>query len=155
MIKSMPPHSEWWVKVSDFGITKRMNSAMEVLSTVKGTMPYMAPELLSHEPGRMIMIDHQAADMWSLGEMVFRMLTKTPAFGPGTLYHYLARPDLFPSYKLIEKGVSHQAVDFIQSLMKPPPESRLRSVAALYHPWLQICRPSEMPFSPSKFSHST
>ena len=143
MIKSQPPIGAWWVKISDFGISKRINSSREPLSTVKGTVPYMAPEILGQEPGASYQIDYQAADMWSLGEMVFRMLTKTPTFpSHGFLFRYMARPDLFPSKELALHQVSQEADSFLQSLMKPAPERRLRSDQTLEHPWIRPCRTS-------------
>lgn len=109
----------------------------------------MPPEAFSHGPGTPVVINHQAADMWSVGEVVFRMLAKTAAFPSlHALLGYLARPDFFPSKFLQENGAGEKARDFIQSLMRPAPEVRLTSSQALDHPWLQPLRPSVPVISP-------
>ncbi|KAL2023479.1 hypothetical protein VTK56DRAFT_2475 [Thermocarpiscus australiensis] len=46
----------WWVKRSDFGVSKRVQGEMGAQSTVKGTLLHMAPELISHEPGSAIQL---------------------------------------------------------------------------------------------------
>ncbi|KAH7313556.1 kinase-like domain-containing protein [Stachybotrys elegans] len=139
LVKSRPPASSWWVKLSDFGISKRLEESMGQLSTVKGTVSYMAPELLGHEPGSPVQIDYMASDMWSAGEMTFRMLTKSATFSSHrALLRYLDRPDLFPSQEITNHGGSEDAASFIRQLMQPSPESRLRSGQALEHPWLRL-----------------
>jgi serine/threonine protein kinase len=126
---------------------------MEMLSTIKGTISYMAPELFGYEPGSSYQVDYQAADMWSLGEMAFRMLTKTATFpSHGSLFRYLARPDLFPSQELARQNSSEQAISFLQSLMRPAPEDRIRSVQALDHVWVQPCKVSGPTLTPPALS---
>jgi len=153
LIKSQPPQSGWWVKLSDFGISKRIEGAMEMLSTVKGTPPYMAPELLTHEPGSEVEVDHRAADMWSLGEMAYRMLTRTATFSSiPALFRYVMWPDLFPSQELANHGVSGGVESFIRFLMKPTPENRLTSDKAMDHAWIQPCRNSREMLAVAKTS---
>jgi serine/threonine protein kinase len=138
LIKSQPPNSKWWVKISDFGISKRIDAGFMLLSTVPGTTAYMAPEILSQEPGSSYKINYQQADMWSLGEVVFRMLTKMATFPlHSDLFRYMARPDLFPSRPLSENGASDEVDIFIRAIMRPVPDDRLPSAEALRHPWLQ------------------
>jgi serine/threonine protein kinase len=121
-----------------------------MLSTVKGTVSYMAPELFGHEPGGSLELNYKAADMWSLGEMVYRMLTKTATFpSHGALFRYLARPDLFPSQQLAKHSASELVGSFIRSLMKPSPDERLHSDRALDHDWIQPCRLSAPAPAPS------
>src|SRR5690606_18449392 len=69
LIKSQPPVGSWWVKLSDFGISKRLGAHFEQNSTVQGTRFYMAPELFGVQSGGSIRINHKAADIWSLGEI--------------------------------------------------------------------------------------
>ena len=42
LVQSKDP---WWVKIGDFGISKRNEEAREPISTIKGTSGYMTPEL--------------------------------------------------------------------------------------------------------------
>ncbi|SPO02533.1 uncharacterized protein DNG_05206 [Cephalotrichum gorgonifer] len=143
LIKSCPPDGSWWIKLSDFGISKRLDPSVEQNSTVKGTWSYMPPELFGYESGTPRVINYQAADMWSAGEMVFRMLSNEAVFpSPQVLLRYAAQPDFFPSEPLERNGAGKQAVDFIRSLMRPAPGDRLTSSQALDHPWLRPLRPS-------------
>lgn len=137
LIRSQPPTSKWWVKISDFGISKRVEGSIKVVSSIKGTMPYMAPELLFHEPSSTNPINHQAADMWALGEMAYRLLTKTAVFPThNALVIYLVNTDLFPTDNLTKRNASLNAISFIRSLMEPRPDKRLTSKTAMEHAWV-------------------
>lgn len=97
----------------------------------------MAPELLFYEPGSSIPINHQAADMWALGVMAYRLLTKTAVFSSTyALVTYLANADLFPTNNLIKREASSEAISFIRSLMAPHPDKRLTSEMAMEHAWV-------------------
>lgn len=66
------------------------------------------------------------------------MLTKAPAFKPiGRLSSYTTRPESFPAALLVEAGVSKLGIEFIRSLMRPAPNSRLTSEMAILHPWIK------------------
>jgi serine/threonine protein kinase len=151
LIKSLPPEGDWWVKLSDFGISKRIHGPTEVLSTVKGTPQYMAPELTTHEAGSGIRVDNRASDMWSLGEMSHRMLTATAAFSSQlSLFRYMIWSDSLPFQELAKHGASGDVESFIRALMKPTPEHRLTSDKALEHTWIQRCKPSSVIRVPSR-----
>jgi len=153
LIKSQPPQRDWWVKLSDFGISKRIEGSTAMLSTVKGTPQYMAPELITYEPGSTIQVDYQAADMWSLGEMAHRMLTAAAAFSTyQALFRYVCQLDLFQFQELAKHSASGDVESFIRALMKPTPEHRLTSDKALEHAWIQPCRPSRVNLPPSRTS---
>ncbi|EHK25911.1 uncharacterized protein TRIVIDRAFT_144790 [Trichoderma virens Gv29-8] len=137
LIRSQPPKSKWWVKISDFGISKRVEGSMNAVSSVRGTIPYMAPELLWHEPNTSAPINHQAADMWALGEMAYRILTQTAVFPTqNSLVNYLVNTSLFPIEKLCQQDASPDATSFIRSLMEPHPDKRLTAEKAMEHAWL-------------------
>ncbi|KAM0449151.1 hypothetical protein ACHAO4_007813 [Trichoderma viride] len=137
LIRSHPPTSKWWVKISDFGISKRVEGSIKVVSSIKGTIPYMAPELLFHEPSSSNSINHQAADMWALGEMAYRLLTKAAVFPThNALVRYLVYTNLFPTDNLTKRDASSDAVSFIRSLMEPHPDKRLTSETAMEHAWV-------------------
>jgi serine/threonine protein kinase len=105
-----------------------------MLSTVKGTPPYMAPELVTHEPGSARQVDHRSCDMWSLGEMAHRMLTATATFpSQAALFRYMIWPDSLPFEELAKHNASGDIESFIRALMKPTPEHRLTSGKALEH----------------------
>ncbi|OQE20308.1 hypothetical protein PENSTE_c013G05668 [Penicillium steckii] len=135
LIKSHPPQGEWWVKIGDFGISKRMEESPETSTTLRGTTGFIAPELYGFiNPG-----SPYSTDMWSFGEIIYQMLTKKPVFKPiSQLSSYIYHPEAFPSTALSDAGVTAICIDFIQSLMKPKPESRLTTKMALDHRWIQL-----------------
>ena len=64
------------VKILDFGVAKRMRETTVTDDTaVAGTFAYMSPEQLRGEP-----VD-QRTDIWSLGVVLWEMLTARPPFG--------------------------------------------------------------------------
>jgi serine/threonine protein kinase len=36
---------DWWVKIGDFGISKRADDGLAASSTLRGTLGFLAPEL--------------------------------------------------------------------------------------------------------------
>lgn len=120
-----------------------MEENPETSTTLRGTAGFIAPELYGFiNPG-----SPYSADIWSLGEITFQMLTKKPAFKPiGQLSSYTRHPETFPSTALSEAGVTAAGIDFVRSLMKPKPDSRLTTETALEHVWMQP--PSEIPSTP-------
>ena len=68
-----------WVKIGDFGITKRILNEQTFLKTEMGTLEYLAPEVLGHveeENSRYT----NAVDLWSLGCTCHRLLTMESPF---------------------------------------------------------------------------
>ena len=77
------------LKITDFGIAtlteevfaqaaKAGDLTRSTSGTIRGALPYMAPEMMFRSPG-----DHpgREADIWSLGAMMFRILTGEYPFG--------------------------------------------------------------------------
>lgn len=138
-MKSKPP-DPWWVKLSDFGISKRVADDPWGLSTTKGTLAYMAPELLGFisSSKKTDSRNTQAADMWALGGIAFQMLTKKPTFRDVSLLStYVQSPDSFPSALLRAHDVSEVGIDFITSIMQPNPEDRQTTAGAFLQPWME------------------
>ncbi|MCK1511371.1 serine/threonine protein kinase [Bradyrhizobium sp. 190] len=82
------------IKITDFGIATLAEELFEEViaksgdltrstsGTVKGALPYMAPEMMFRKPG-----DHVGceADIWSLGALMFRLMTGSFPFGEGMM----------------------------------------------------------------------
>jgi serine/threonine protein kinase len=68
------------VKVADFGLSKHKLNSTYVSSCrdLRGTLPYMAPELVS-DPERVC----EKADVWSLGVVMWEMMTRQTPFQVG------------------------------------------------------------------------
>lgn len=128
----------WWVKLTDFGISKPLGLATSGASTTIGTLLYMAPERLEGESS--VEISYPAADMWALGVMSYRLLMGADLFPTiGKIFQYCNRPDLSD----IDDGkISTDGAAFIRALLRPQAALRLESAAALGHDWIQPSRPS-------------
>ncbi|KAH6876349.1 kinase-like domain-containing protein [Thelonectria olida] len=145
------PRPDWWVKISDFGITKRAEAG-SALRSVVGTRGYLAPELLgfcpiseqrpsAHDRARLSYTT--AVDIWALGEITVRMLAGRSAFRDAhDLFDYVVRENPFPRQTLEDKEISDVCYDFLENTMAPSPSRRLRASDALSHPWLEPLRPS-------------
>ncbi|KAM7192563.1 Protein kinase-like domain containing protein, partial [Naviculisporaceae sp. PSN 640] len=127
-------HPDWWVVLSDFGLSKRVESIRTGSSGMLGTMPFIAPEVYGSTEG----MDWMPTDIYSLSELAVQMMTGRRTFDhPKAQSEYAAgKEDLFPSQRLYEHGADRTAVDFIQRLMAPIPHERLTAQAALEHAWI-------------------
>ena len=98
----------------------------------------MAPELQGFKDTSQgdTPIDFQAADMWALGEIAFRMLTGECTFSnPRALWLYCDGQDKYPSVKLVSFAGGSVA-QFVSSLMVVQPKLRMKAFNALKHPWI-------------------
>ena len=132
----MPPNP-WWVKLSDFGISKRAEeNAQNTSWTRAGTDGYMAPELLDYVPSSE-RADPPAADMWAMGVVAYQMLTAQLCFqSPGALVRYVSSPASDRLNFLRRHPVSDATVQFLQNIMQPDPSNRFTATQALEHPWV-------------------
>jgi serine/threonine protein kinase len=139
------------VKIGDFGISKRADDGLAASSTLRGTLGFLAPELHGFiETGKESSPSNaQAADMWSLGEIAFQILTNESTFkNTRHLANYVQSPSVFPSTTLLTHCVSDKGRDFIKSIMQPAPEKRLTAAEALCHDWMACyISPSPRPSS--------
>lgn len=110
-----------------------------MLSTLKGTLGFLAPELLFQNGQERTAIDDKAADMWALGETTVLILTRKPTFHlPGALFAYCTNQAGFPTRLLHSHQLSDEARDIIQGIMKVRPEERLTAKSGLEHAWMEI-----------------
>jgi len=120
------------IKLIDFGLAASYAEG-PLMGTI-GTKKYMAPEVLSGDEAY-----DNSADLWSLGVLLFKMLSKTLPFecDDDTLMVY---------YEWKSKRwtkVSQIAKDFIYNLLLPQ-EFRITIERALHHPWInEISKYSE------------
>lgn len=103
----------------------------------------MAPELhgFAEVGSKPASYNEQIADIWSVGEIAFRMLTKEPTFrNMAALFTYVQNPQTFPSALLDAQNVSPLGTEFIKSTMMPAPETRPTAEEALLHNWIKLYR---------------
>ncbi|KAF2121904.1 kinase-like domain-containing protein, partial [Lophiotrema nucula] len=144
LIHGKPP-GQWWIKIADFGISKRTEHTIAGPSTRKGTETFMPPEWHGFGSGEDDGLPNmpQAIDMWSLGETISRMITKEATFKtPYDLFRFAEAQDMFPEQSLRAHNASADAIDLITALMKLSPEARLTASQALQHRWLHTDSPS-------------
>ncbi|KAK3361700.1 kinase-like domain-containing protein [Lasiosphaeria ovina] len=140
LIKTHPPENEWWVKVCDLGLSKRAEGvAGGLTTTMRGTENFMAPETKGFPfTGDPRTADLFRADIWSLGETVFRALTGHGTFeDPAALLDYQQGKHNFPLNPLREAKASPLVQSFVVTLMSPLPKTRPEAPDALRHPWIK------------------
>ncbi|ETW07308.1 CAMK/CAMKL protein kinase [Aphanomyces invadans] len=124
-------------KLIDFGLATPIKDATPSTSSV-GKQFYMAPEVYQGFP-----YDPVAADMWSLGVLLFIMIVGSPPMEKPTaederfvLIHKDGIQGLLAAWK-IDDRFSSDAVAVLDSLMCVQPRRRLTMSALLRHPFLQ------------------
>ncbi|KLU86264.1 serine/threonine protein kinase [Magnaporthiopsis poae ATCC 64411] len=136
MVASKTP--EWFVKISDFGVSKRQLAEATLQYTSKWlSVNYAAPEQFGFKDiATSARKSPFAMDIWSLGAVAFRLLTNSVPFQLGDLTAYVGgRQDTFPISKLQASGVSEEGIRFVVMAMRPLPESRPSASDAPGHPW--------------------
>ncbi|KAH8161060.1 hypothetical protein CIB48_g7180 [Xylaria polymorpha] len=138
LIKSYGPDN-WWVKLSDFGLSKRTEVTRSA-TALQGTPGFMAPELWGFLPD-----DHKSgivmwcsADLWCLGEIAFQLVTGKATFlNPGALAKYARGESEFPVSELQKAMVSPAMVDFVTATMLADYSQRPTAEIASTHRWLR------------------
>lgn len=129
---------DWWVKIADFGISKRRHELTSLQTLQRGTFGFAAPEAVGFSSENLRGSLAAALDMWSLGAVAFQIITNTGAFPNFVdLAEYWSGKKGFPTARLREHGVSHDGQDFVASLMRLKPEDRLLADDARQHPWIR------------------
>ncbi|KAI0526074.1 hypothetical protein F5B22DRAFT_267740 [Xylaria bambusicola] len=144
------------VKLTDFGLSKMIDTEQTFLKTFCGTLLYCAPEVYTEyssyddygnrtnrknlRPTSGERYDH-AVDIWSLGGVLFYTLTGSPPFPVknGTTYtelldHIIKTP--LNKAPLNKAKVSHSGVHFLSRMIHVRPETRATIAELKGHPWL-------------------
>ncbi|RDW94234.1 uncharacterized protein DSM5745_01556 [Aspergillus mulundensis] len=133
-----PPVGRWWVKIGDFGISKRANVEETALHTEVGTPRYRAPEVtgdgdLEHATS----IYDNAVDLWSLGCVIFKLISGFDAF-PNRLAvrKFCAGRAAFPAAALHDR-MSLAGIEFVKRLLSALPSERPSAEEALSMLWVR------------------
>jgi len=129
----------WWVKIGDFGISKRVANDQTALRTSTGTPRYLAPEVYHY----VYVADEEsdvytnAVDIWSFACVVYEMMALRTAFPewPRNLVTY-CNGGVFPAGPLLAR-TSNEGIEFVKKLLVPNPAIRPTAAEALEFPWLQ------------------
>lgn len=117
------------VKVCDFGFARSMSKTSLVMTSIKGTPLYMAPELVQEQP-----YDH-TVDLWSVGVILYELFVGQPPFYTNSIYTLIQKivrdgvkwpEDMSPSFK-----------SFLQGLLNKKAQQRLNWPSVLDHPFVR------------------
>ena len=115
------------VKLADFGFgTWRADG--QLMKTFCGSTCYVAPEIIKH-----VEYDGHAADIWSLGVVLFAMLTRSLPFDDDNVAR-LAQKIETATFKF-PADISEDAADLLCRMLQPNPLKRLSLKDVLEHPW--------------------
>lgn len=109
------------IALADFGLCKQLKNKMDLIQGVPQviTQEYLSPEMVMQKPYGM------ASDWWSLGVLMFELLTGSPPFHSveeGELFRQILEgPIKFPAGGCI----TEEAKDFIFQLLQRDPSKRL------------------------------
>ncbi|XP_062841638.1 ribosomal protein S6 kinase alpha-3 isoform X2 [Trichomycterus rosablanca] len=125
------------IRICDFGFAKQLRAENGLLMTPCYTANFVAPEVLKKQGY------DAACDIWSLGVLLYTMLTGFTPFanGPGdTPEEILAR---IGSGKFSLTGgywnsVSAEAKDLVSKMLHVDPHQRLTAAQVLRHPWIVL-----------------
>jgi len=126
------------IKVADFGLSKEKTAETELKSFV-GTPQYIAPEIIVSRVRPDKAYDVKS-DMWSLGVILYILLSGTQPFRPDRsdkkeLVVQICNCDYDMSGGIWNE-VSEDAKDLIKNLLVYSPDKRLSAEQAMKHPWL-------------------
>lgn len=131
------------IKITDFGLS-RIQDAGIMMKTFCGTLAYIAPEVISSkdykDKDQGTNIYSSLADMWSIGCLVYVILTGHLPFSGSTqdqLFNQITRGS-YHEGPLKDFKISDQARDFIDCLLQVNPQYRLTAKNALEHPWIKM-----------------
>ncbi|VUC21058.1 unnamed protein product [Clonostachys rosea] len=130
--------ASWWVKLADFGISKRMDSVYTSPGAAVGTLQYMAPELVDMSDTDSD-VDYQLTDIWAVGAMTMYILTGVGDFRR----RRLECKDVQDTEKVLPQGyeMSPDGFDFVFKLTAKNPSDRPKVDETMAHQWVEQLRP--------------
>ncbi|KAG4274828.1 CAMK protein kinase [Fusarium proliferatum] len=139
MHKNNYAHRDLKPLITDFGFSKRAHD-QSGYSTLLGTPGFIAPEVeLAYDgSGRVQDISPFPVDMWCLGETMAHIVTNSSCFNDSNTFRdYRTGTIPFPTKEFEKEAITAEAIDFVRSLMKIDPSSRMTAQEATEHKWMR------------------
>ncbi|RMZ55181.1 hypothetical protein APUTEX25_005459 [Auxenochlorella protothecoides] len=128
------------VKLCDFGFARSLSAHTLMVTSVKGTPLYMAPELVQERPY------NHTVDLWSLGVILYELYVGQPPFYTTSIYTLIKQivrePVRYPS------SMSPDFKSFLKGLLEKQPSRRLDWPDLLHHPFVAQAGPRRAPAPP-------
>jgi len=122
------------LKIADFGFARHIG-AMEVAETLCGTPLYMAPEILEFKPY------NTAAELWSVGAILYEMVTGKPPFKASNQNQLLTKiKNTGKGLKVdasMRQRLSAPCVALIEGLLRRNPKDRIPFEKFFKHPFFE------------------
>jgi len=125
------------LKICDFGLARE--GRIFKLFTVPGKFPYMAPEVFAKKE-----FDGQKADVWSLGVILWCLLTSLALYeipaDSDARFHRLRSgkqgiKEILTAFQV--HGIPEVVIDLLSGMLNVNPSQRLSIQEVLDHPWLR------------------
>ncbi|XP_068762454.1 testis-specific serine/threonine-protein kinase 3-like [Montipora capricornis] len=124
------------VKITDFGFAKYFNKS-ELCKTFCGSAAYAAYEIL-----RGIPYDGEKADVWSMGVVLYTMVTGRMPFDDSDMKMLVQQIKRGVTFHKPKQPVSENCKDLIRSMLKLDFKTRLTIEEVESHPWFIDVTPS-------------
>ena len=123
--------SEGYIRIADFGLSKKGIKGNVGARSICGTPEYLAPEIIFK------MGHGKAVDWWTLGAILYELLTGVPPF------YSSSQDKLFEQIKFrkpkFPPGLSDECQSLLESFFQKNPETRIGSAGGSEeikrHPW--------------------
>ncbi|GAB0143166.1 hypothetical protein EsHS_00003692 [Epichloe bromicola] len=122
--------ADFQIKIADFGMAALHQTSTHQLATACGSPHYAAPELLKNKQYR-----GDRADIWSMGVILYAMLSATLPFDDPDLRLMMAKTKK-GQYEM-PKGLSPEAEDLIRRMLQVNPDRRITMKDIWRHPLVQ------------------